>query len=362
MSRAPGLNLLLFNLATDDEDPILGFTTAWIQAFARECESVDVITMAAGKSRLPDNVRVFSVGKEKGYSETRRGLEFYRILLRLLGSRRYDASFAHMIPWFAILAAPALRVRRIRSFLWYAHGAAPWTLRVAEKLVDTILSPTRASFPLASPKLRVVGHGIDTERFKPAKVDRAQGPAFRIGCVGRLSPSKGVMDVLEAVHFVVHAHGRSGVRLRLVGPILSGNSAYASQLAEAVEQADLKHVVEFAGPRPHGEIVSEYQQMELLVSASRTGSADKVVLEAMACAVPVLTSNPAFASVLAPWPECLTKEGDAPEMGRRILQFMGMPPDERQGLGRALRSCVVAEHSLDRLARKLTQELFPVQE
>ena len=57
------MRLLVFNLATDVDDPILGFTTHWIRALARRVEAVQVITMRAGRLDLPNNVRVDSVGK-----------------------------------------------------------------------------------------------------------------------------------------------------------------------------------------------------------------------------------------------------------------------------------------------------------
>ncbi|MBZ0286039.1 MAG: hypothetical protein K8I30_00385, partial [Anaerolineae bacterium] len=92
------MKLLLFNLATDADDPVLGFTTVWINALARQCEQIDVLTMRAGRLALAENVRVFSVGGEKGDSEPRRAVEFYRILFDLLRRTRYDACFAHMQP------------------------------------------------------------------------------------------------------------------------------------------------------------------------------------------------------------------------------------------------------------------------
>src|SRR5688572_14425989 len=101
VGQREGIRLLLFNLATDADDPILGFASGWIRALARHAEFIDVVTMRVGRVHLPANVRVFSVGKERGYSEARRATEFYRILQALLVGRHYDACFAHMMPLFA---------------------------------------------------------------------------------------------------------------------------------------------------------------------------------------------------------------------------------------------------------------------
>ena len=51
------MRLLWFNLATDVDDPVLGFTSRWIQAIATKVERIHVITMRAGRIELPENVR-----------------------------------------------------------------------------------------------------------------------------------------------------------------------------------------------------------------------------------------------------------------------------------------------------------------
>src|SRR5215207_4259185 len=114
------MRLLLFNLVTDADDPILGFTSRWISALAGRVESVDVVTMSAGRLELPANVRVFSVGKERGYGEPRRVVEFYRHLFRLTRGGRIDGCFSHMMPLFSAMAAPVLRARGIPLVTWFA--------------------------------------------------------------------------------------------------------------------------------------------------------------------------------------------------------------------------------------------------
>ena len=102
------MRLLLFNLATDVDDPVLGFTTRWIWALAKHVQFIYVITMRAGRVVVPDNVRVYSIGKEQGYSEPRRAVAFYRRLLYVLRSESIDVCFSHMSPIFTALAAPVM--------------------------------------------------------------------------------------------------------------------------------------------------------------------------------------------------------------------------------------------------------------
>jgi len=141
------MRLLLFNLATDVDDPILGFTTRWIQALAERVEYIHVITMRTGRVEAPDNVRVYSVGKEKGYSEPHRAAEFYRHLLGVLRHDRIDACFSHMIPIFTVLAAPLLKLKRIPIVTWYLHPSLTKTLKLAHHLSDYMVTGLPTSYP-----------------------------------------------------------------------------------------------------------------------------------------------------------------------------------------------------------------------
>src|SRR5712692_7868003 len=107
------MRLLLFNLVTDIDDPILGFATRWIWALAKQVERIHVISMRVGRVEVPGNVRVYSVGKENGYSEPRRAVEFYRHLLHVLREDCIDICFSHMIPIFTVMEAPVLKFKSI---------------------------------------------------------------------------------------------------------------------------------------------------------------------------------------------------------------------------------------------------------
>jgi len=161
------MHLLWLNLATDVDDPILGFSTSWIQAVAKRVEFIHVITMRAGRVDVPDNVQVCSVGKEKGYSEARRVVEFYRHLFRILRHDRIDVCFSHMIPVFTVLVAPVLKLKGIPIVTWYAHRQVTTILQVAHRLSDRMVSINESSYPYHHDKFVPLGHGIDVDFFSP---------------------------------------------------------------------------------------------------------------------------------------------------------------------------------------------------
>ena len=194
------MRLLLFNLATDATDPVLGFGSVWIRELARHCESIDVISMYRGAVDLPANVRVFSAGREHGWSKARRLAQFYRHLTWLLATRRYDVCFAHMMPLFAALAGPFLKARGIPQVLWYAHRQETRQLRLGLAMSWRAVTSVATSFPVSTDKLRVVGQGIDTDFYAPAsQVDSAQDEAPLILHVARLAAIKHQATTIKAL-------------------------------------------------------------------------------------------------------------------------------------------------------------------
>src|SRR5947207_1803808 len=161
------MRLLLFNLATDEDDPILGFATRWIRALAAVVDFIHVVTMRMGKLDLSDNVRVYSVGKEKGYSEPRRVVEFYRILARILRQHNIDVCFSHMIPLFTVLGGPILKAKRIPIVTWYAHPKVTRILKIAHRLSDRMVASLPTAYPYSQDKLTTIGQGVDTKLFSP---------------------------------------------------------------------------------------------------------------------------------------------------------------------------------------------------
>ena len=159
------MNLLVLNLAMDSSHTALGFTTAWTNALARRCDHVSVITMLKGELAVDSNVTVHSLGKERGWSEPRRLVEFYRLVSRVVRERHIDACFAHMAPLFASLFAPVAKAKGIPVLLWYAHGALPLKVRIAHALADRCVTSTPSAFRLKSEKIFVIGQGIDTAAF-----------------------------------------------------------------------------------------------------------------------------------------------------------------------------------------------------
>lgn len=348
-------SLLVFNLKTDADDQALGFTTAWLTELARHYARIDVITMATGRIALPDNVYVRSVGKEKGYGEPRRVWEFYRHLGAVLDEVDIEACFAHMIPHFAILARPLLRRRRIPIVLWYAHGATPWNLRASLPMVDLVATSSPGGFRIESDKVRILGQGIDSDRFRP--VDGYASPdRFTALFVGRIGPVKRIDVALETLARLRELQPCRDPVLRVVGsPITPADRIYLDHLRRvAIEMGIQPHVV-FETGHPYHAIHEVYRAAHAFINPGETGSVDKAGLEAMSSALPIVTSNEAFRDVLGPE---LARRWVVPRrspgiFAERLEEIAEMSAFERRSLGERLRGIVIRDHGLPRFVDRL---------
>jgi glycosyltransferase involved in cell wall biosynthesis len=351
------MRLLVFNLATDVDDPILGFTTSWICALAKRVDFIHVITMRAGRVEVPDNVRVYSVGKEKGYSEPRRAIEFYRILFRILHEDRIDVCFSHMMPLFSVLAGPVLRAKQIPVITWYAHPSLTWTLKLAHRLSDQMIASVPTAYPYKHDKLVAVGQGIDTELFSPngggSRYDRPT-----ILCVGRMSPVKDHPTLLKAVWLLRQNRG-TAFRVVIVGGAAGPrDESYIQSLHEQVKELGLQDVVDFEPPTSVANLPSWYRDCTVHVNLTPTGFGDKVAWEAMACGKPCLAANEGFRETLGKYaPTLLFRYGDADDLAAKLVGLLNLSVRDREQIGFYLRQQVIALHSLDRLAVKVVELL-----
>jgi glycosyltransferase involved in cell wall biosynthesis len=257
----------------DSTDPVLAATVPMVRALA---ERVDELVVLCDTAVEEVDARVHEFGAP---TQLQRGLNFERALAEEL--RGADAVVAHMVPLYAVIAAPLVRPRRIPLALWYTHWKAHAVVRAAEKVCTHILSVDRRSFPLASRKVHGIGHGIDVGEFSCTEPPDG---SLRALVLGRYSPAKGLETILQAAELAevaVEAHGSDATF-----------EGYKRTLELRFPRADLGAAVS------RSEVPQLFARSHVLVNNMRAGAPDKVVYEAAASCLPVLASNPVFDDLL----------------------------------------------------------------
>jgi glycosyltransferase involved in cell wall biosynthesis len=166
--------------------------------------------------------------------------------------------------------------------------------------------------------------GVDPVLFSPPAQPQPASH-FRIGYAGRLVPEKGLDLLVRAVarlpgkwhlHFIGDGPEREALR-ELAGLYNIGGS------------------VSFDGPVPSTEMPSRYHQLDVLVLPSRTRpnwkeQFGRVLIEAMACGVPVVGSNSGAIPEVIGDAGLIFPEDDLDALVARLQSLMQYPALRRQ--------------------------------
>jgi glycosyltransferase involved in cell wall biosynthesis len=350
------LRVLMITQKVDLDDDVLGFTHTWVNNLAERVAQLHLLALSVGRCELRDNVTLYSMGKERRASRLQRFVSFNGVLSLLVLRRQVDVVFVHMVPLYAILAAPWTKLVGVPMVLWFTHKSVNWKLKLAHWLVDRVVTASSESFCLPSDKVIVTGHGVDTEVFRPAEGPRPRRP-FTVLSVGRISPIKDYETLIEAADILINQQGRRDLRFVVVGDVGTPRQvAYREQLLTEVRRRRLGNSFEFVGAVPHTRVVTCYQQADLFVNLCPTGGLDKAVLEAMACGVVPLVSNVAFELLLGTLAaQLMFAAGNVPDLAGKIERLVQLSEMEREVWGKELRSIVVQQHSVHGLMDRLVE-------
>jgi glycosyltransferase involved in cell wall biosynthesis len=342
------VKLVFITQELDPEHPALAQTVDLVRALSSRVDELAVVARDVEWEEIPANVSV------RTFAETgkiARGLAFERSLAAALPGA--DAVFVHMVPEFAVLAAPLARLRGLPIVLWYTHWNVSRPLRLAVRVAGAVLSVDRSSFPLETPKVRGIGHAIDVARFAAAPPAPHEGP-LRLLTLGRTARWKGLATLLDAIS-LARAQG-ADVRLEIRGPSLTDDErAHRRELEERIaSDPELRTHVELLGSVSRDEVPALLAASDVVVSPNepRSGSTlDKAVFEAAACARPVMSTNESFAPLLGGLPlPLLAPPRDPAALASAIVAVTSADPGVRAETGSALRERVIAHHSLDHWA------------
>ncbi|MHB1187361.1 glycosyltransferase [Thiobacillus sp.] len=179
---------------------------------------------------------------------------------------------------------PALRPRLTR------------TLQAAARVFSVSDSLRRLAIELgaAAEQAEVVGNGVDTSRFHP--VDRAAArnkyglpmDARVLVSVGALVERKGMHRVIDCLPALLKSH--PGLHYVIVGGA-SPEGDNRAELAAQVARLGLAERVHFLGALPPDDLKWALSACDIFVLATRNEGWANVFLEAMACGLPVVTTD-----------------------------------------------------------------------
>jgi glycosyltransferase involved in cell wall biosynthesis len=202
--------------------------------------------------------------------------------------------------------------------------------------------------------IRVIPNGVDSYRFRPAPNGAPPAGRRRIALVGRLIFNKGPHYLIDAAPAILARHPD-------VEFLIVGDGPLRASLEAAVARRGLARSFAFLGLRP--DVPELLQSATMLVRPSLSEGLPLTVLEAMACALPVVATPVGGTAEVVRDGQTgyLVPPGAVPSLAEAICRLLDNPEQARQ-FGLQGRRLIEQEHSWERVVDQtlgLYGELVP---
>ncbi len=338
------MKVLMITPRVDTSSDVFGFIYYFVEELAKKVEKLVIITPKTTKDIMPNNVIHYPLDKYD--SRFMKSVYFQRLLFKIIKKEKIDIIFTHMYLEFAIASTPLSKLFNIPLVTWYSHGNVDLKLKIANKLVDKMVTPSPRSFLLKSDKLVLLNHMTDTNLFVPLKKPKND----YLIATDRISRIKGQHLLIEALS-ILHKKGHK-IKLKLVGPI--NNEEYLNELKELAKKLNLENYIEFTGPLPHKDLIPLLQNCAVLITNQHESGLAKTVLEAMSCAKPVVVWDKDYIELCEKYTkDCLYEDvNSAQQIAEKTLRFLEDKKFANE-VGTFLRKSIHEKHSLDACIKKL---------
>jgi colanic acid/amylovoran biosynthesis glycosyltransferase len=197
------------------------------------------------------------------------------------------------------------------------------------------------------PKVHMVGCGVSLDVFEPGFVTPVPDNS-RIVSVGRLSPEKGLLVLIDAVAVLVAAG--DSIQLQIVG-----EGPEREALQKRVAELGVANHVEFLGWATAPEVRDHIRGARALVMTSFAEGLPLVIMEALALGRPVVTTRVGAIAELVETGKCgwVVAPGSVEEVAAALRAVLGAPVDELEVLGAEGSRRVAVSHDPRTEAAKL---------
>ena len=342
-----GARLLIAAQAVDQGDAALGFFLRWIEELAKHYERIEVIALKVGHYSLPKNVRVHSLGKEKG----RPALGALTYGARLIAyawhlRNEYDLVFVHQGQEHILGAGWLWKLLRKPIYMWRNHYQGSFLTDIAASFCTKVFCTSRVSYTAEYKHTVLMPVGLDVERFS-AHAHRVPNSVLYLA---RFAPSKKPHLLVEALG-LLNARGLA-CTASFHGPTDPKDFSYRETVIARARELGLEECVTFEGGIQHEDAPHVFASHEVYVNLMGGGAYDKTIFEAAASGCLVLAASPDFADLTGT--PALSEEPAV--VAQRIEELFTMRESEKQERRQYLRH-LVEEHDLPALAKRLAEEM-----
>ena len=332
--------------------------------------TIAIATLHGQSHELSSAVQVYDLGKiYKGL-----GYFKFRTLQKIELEFKPDVVNSHYATGYGLLASRSKCARRVVSVWGSDVLLFPKKSIFHRSLVKAILRKYTHCFSTSKimikevKKLRgdipvsLTPFGVNTELFVPGpEVKPDAGKVVIFGTVRSLKKVYGIDRLIVEFAEAERLLKKTGacfppLRLRIVG-----GGAERGNLEALVSKLGISDSVEFIGAVPNDRIPSILQEMDIFVALSRSESFGVAVIEAQACALPVVVSDVGGLPevVVDGCTGVIVPEKNIPDARQNFIELI-LDEELRLKMGRAGRKFVCDNFSLERTTMIYIKEIKKV--
>jgi glycosyltransferase involved in cell wall biosynthesis len=243
--------------------------------------------------------------------------------------------------WVARIGFEKVRNDEIAGKPWYWIQFIRWLSFMSYRAADHVIVPTvsiadylNKNYNVDMKKITTIGTPVNTDLFSPGVNEMKNGRGIYIG---RLSEEKNI-------HLLIQASKISGFGVDIIGD---------GPLRNVIEQQinEYRADVKLLGTIPNeklGEIVRKY---EFCILCSKYEGSPKVIIEAMACGLPIIgTDVPGISDMIANGVTGILCSTSA-ECLAKAMSSLIRNPEQLAEMGVMARKHILEKHSLETAAR-----------
>ena len=191
----------------------------------------------------------------------------------------------------------------------------------APGLVDRLLEDV----PIPRGRVRVLSNSVDTEYWSPGNPPRERltdPDVCRLLFVGGIDYSRGIFALIEVMR-LLNEQG-SPARLTIVG---RWGALAKEEAMGRISHYGLEQAITFLSPLARERLRELYRESDLFLYQTNNAGTPRVVLEALACGLPVIASRHPGIDTIDPRDDFIafTDFGDANQMARFVRDFSERP-------------------------------------
>jgi len=212
---------------------------------------------------------------------------------------------------FSITAAKIAFVPKILIHWHNVYSYNPWrlpnlkgnilvwiVLKYSAFFADRIIAISKSvktsnckAFNISPSKVEIVYNGIDLPSIDKIRSERLNTDQLVIGSIGNVSRQKGHDILIQAISLLKNSH--TEINVEIIGNIYDSGigGKYYEEITELVTSNGLSKNITFLGSLSPIETLKKLKSWSIFVLASRWEGFGLVLIEAMACKVPIIASS-----------------------------------------------------------------------